>query len=587
MYRYLVLVSALFVSQWSWAASQVQFSPVSLAQHLLRVEMTLDELEPGTHRFSIPVWRTGRYQQLDFANALSGLAITDLSGNSISFESVNDHTWHFRLTEPTRVSIQYLLSANELGLRTRHLDQSHLFIDFASAVMVLKQHEKQPYLVEFKGFPEEWRLRSSLAQGSKKNQLIAPDYQHLIDSPAEMGLHEWVSFDYQGTDFELVVWGDTPADLAQVATDTKAIVKAAYELWGSFPFKRYVFMLHVTDGVRGGTEHLNSTIMQWDRFKLIAPEDYLNYMGLVAHEFVHSWNVKAYRPAAYVPYDLTQRAISPLLWLAEGSTSYLQEKLLLNSGLMDEKTFLKRLSKRWVRYTEKPGGQVQSVAQASQSKWVQGWNNHQHNFFANIYDEGFLATWLQDLWLLENSQGNKGIAALHRYLYQHYSLPNGLTEEQVILAMGRLTGTGLEAKQWWQQFVQQPLPIMLDSVTSRLGLTVTETGEELGWQANWKAEQDGLVITAVNRQGAAWQAGLAEGDRVVAVNGFAVSSENIEHFRKSWKKGEAQQLHLFRQGKLQVLTIKVIAKAEKVSLEKDKNASESVKALRSAWFKNK
>jgi len=33
-------------------------------------------------------------------------------------------------------------------------------------------------------------------------------------------------------------------------------------LWGSLPYDRYVFIVHVGLGLRGGTEHLNSTVMR-------------------------------------------------------------------------------------------------------------------------------------------------------------------------------------------------------------------------------------------------------------------------------------------------------------------------------------
>ncbi|HBF45198.1 MAG TPA: hypothetical protein DDW91_01290, partial [Shewanella frigidimarina] len=53
-------------------------------------------------------------------------------------------------------------------------------------------------------------------------------------------------------------------------------------------------------------------------------EDYLRFISTASHEFIHTWNVKAYRPQGLVPYDYQSENMTDLLWMAEGSTSYFQ-----------------------------------------------------------------------------------------------------------------------------------------------------------------------------------------------------------------------------------------------------------------------
>ncbi|TMN94298.1 peptidase M61, partial [Pseudoalteromonas sp. S407] len=99
------------------------------------------------------------------------------------------------------------------------------------------------------------------------------------------------------------------------------LVKTGDVIWDDYPYQRYVFMVHSTSGARGATEHLNSTIIQRHRDKFAKREDYLGFIATAAHEFIHTWNVKAYRPEGLVPYDYLAPNYSRLLWLAEGSTS--------------------------------------------------------------------------------------------------------------------------------------------------------------------------------------------------------------------------------------------------------------------------
>ena len=60
-----------------------------------------------------------------------------------------------------------------------------------------------------------------------------------------------------------------------------------------------------------------------DRFEGMkdATEGYRNFLGLASHEYFHSWNVKRIKPAAFVPYDLTQENYTRLLWAFEGFPS--------------------------------------------------------------------------------------------------------------------------------------------------------------------------------------------------------------------------------------------------------------------------
>ncbi|MBD1389722.1 M61 family metallopeptidase [Neiella sp. HB171785] len=554
----------------------------------MQVEIEMDQLDGQTLQFAMPIWRTGRYEQLDFASAMTNLEVVDSKGNPLPVTAISDHQWQAPLAGSDSAVIRYLLTADDLAMRTRHLDESHLFVDFAAAVVAVEGVQEQSYQVEL-SVPRHWQVRSGLAQGATANVLIADNYQQLVDSPVEAGEHEYRSFNYQGAKFELVVWGHTPADLDKLNADIKKLVVASYQLWGHFPFSKYVFMVHATDNIRGGTEHLNSTIMQWDRFKFNDDENYLDFMGLVAHEFVHTWNVKAYRPAAFVPYDLNHRHHSTLLWLAEGSTSYLQEKLLLKSGLMDEAKFYQRLAKRLSRHQATPGGSHQAVADASWYKWNQHGGQHGHNFDANIYQEGFAATLALDIWLLQHSDNQAGVAALHRLLYQRFSLPNGLTEAQVQQAMAELVTTPADVGQWWQQHIDSPLAVDWSELLAEAGLQNKANDKAKFWfGASLKAAAEALKVGAVATDSPAWTAGLTQGDRIVAVDGFAVHSGNFDRVQHSWAAGQTLHLHLFRQGILTKREVTLAPPQQLINkLQVAPKTSSEADALRKAWLANR
>jgi len=67
-------------------------------------------------------WRTGRYTIMNLANGVSQFAATDAGGKSLPWEKIDKSTWRIRLGNPTAVHVRYELYANELGSRTRHID---------------------------------------------------------------------------------------------------------------------------------------------------------------------------------------------------------------------------------------------------------------------------------------------------------------------------------------------------------------------------------------------------------------------------------------------------------------------------------
>lgn len=97
--------------------------------------------------------------------------------------------------------------------------------------------------------------------------------------------------------------GEGNYDGTKMVDDLQIRVKQSKHIWQDYPFKCYVFMVHATSGACGATEHINSTIIQRSCLKFSTRKGYLSFIAVAAHEFVHTWNVKQYRPQGIVPHD--------------------------------------------------------------------------------------------------------------------------------------------------------------------------------------------------------------------------------------------------------------------------------------------
>ena len=73
---------------------------------------------------------------------------------------------------------------------------------------------------------------------------------------------------------------------------------------------------------------------------------YLSWLGLVSHEFFHTWNIRRLRPVELVNYDYENENYFTTLWIAEGVTSYYDDLAVKRAGLYSEKEYLTQLSKQ-------------------------------------------------------------------------------------------------------------------------------------------------------------------------------------------------------------------------------------------------
>ena len=108
---------------------------------------------------------------------------------------------------------------------------------------------------------------------------------------------------------DIVVSGRHRADMQRLARDVQKICAAQIDFFGGkAPFERYVFLVMAVGEGYGGLEHRASTALLCSRDDLPRAgqdeigEAYRTFLGLVSHEYFHSWNVKRIKPAAFAPY---------------------------------------------------------------------------------------------------------------------------------------------------------------------------------------------------------------------------------------------------------------------------------------------
>lgn len=567
-----------------------QIKITNAAQHLAEVSIDFPAAKGNTLDVQMPIWRTGRYEVLNLAKNVRQFKATNSKGQALTFAKTDKGTWQIKTKAGEAIKVSYEIFANALGERTQHIDDTHAYLDASGVLMYAAPFRSQAITVKLET-PANWVSRSGMDKGNCDHCFVAPNYDVLIDSPIETGEHEFHQFDVDGRSIELAIWGRGNYNGKKMAEDLKKIVVETKKTLGEFPFKkRYLFIVHATDGASGATEHLNSTVIQKPRWTYFPRKEYLGFLKTAAHEFVHTWNVKAYRPKEMVPYEYQRENYSRLLWIAEGNTSYLESLVTLRAGIQTRDEYLEDLSKALLAYEHQPGRFQQSAAESSFDSWIDAGGERARNASVNIYSKGLLLGNAIDIEVRRQTNGAKGLEHVHQYLYAHHTVDKGgYGEADVRTALKSVTGN--DWSDWWAKYVDGIGEIPFPELLKNVGLKYTiEAGKDDEQKEEWftglrtREAGDFPLVTEVERDSPAWTAGIVAGDTLIAANGLRLTNKDLND--RLWTVQQTPiKLSVFRRDELKELafapTKQVKGKAKLKALD---DANDQQKALNSKWL---
>ncbi|PWF47588.1 M61 family peptidase [Massilia glaciei] len=511
-------------------------------------------------------------------------------GQALAVSKTDKGTWQVATRPGDAVTVSYEVYANALGERTRHIDDTHAYLDASGVFVYAAPFRAEPVKVKL-DVPAGWKSRSGMEPGDCGHCFVAPNYDILIDSPIESGIHEFHSTTVDGREIEVAIWGRGDYDAKKMTEDLKKIVVETGKLYNNqWPFKRYLFIVHATDGVGGATEHINSTVIQRPRWSFATRKDYLGFLRTAAHEFYHTWNVKAYRPKEMVPYNYQNENYNPLLWIAEGHTSYFDELIVLRAGLQKREEFMAEYAKLIDDYRHQPGRFQQSASESSFDEWISVGGERARNASVNIYTKGQILGLMMDIELRRQTKGGKGLEDMHRVLYQQHSVAMGGYDPKAVRAALHQV-SGQDWSDWWSRYVDGTAEVPIDALLDTVGLHVMidvpkEEERKEHWWAGWRMKEgsDPALVLQVERDSPAWQAGVVSGDVLLAVNGIKVSAKDVSE-KLSLSSQPPFTLHMFRRDELRQMQLTPVLQPNgKAKVKPVAKPNALQKALNAAWL---
>ncbi|MDD2880180.1 MAG: peptidase M61 [Rhodoferax sp.] len=516
------------------ATIRYEVSAHCLHAHLFKVTLTI--AQPAADQVvSLPVWIPGSYLVREFSKHLQGLQARQ-GKSPATLTQLDKCSWQISCKPGKALALTYEVYAFDHSVRTAWLDTQRGFFNGTSLCLRVHGQEDTPHLLSLSdtGLPKDWQAATALSPQKITKRgfgdYLAANYDELVDSPVELGMFWQAEFVVAGVPHRFIVSGAPPSfDGQRLLADTQAICEAEISFWHGkkprhAPHTHYLFMLNAVHEGYGGLEHRHSTALICQRADLPRlgqastgqPSDgYTTLLGLISHEYFHTWNVKRLRPAEFARYDYAQENYTELLWFFEGFTSYFDDLLLRRAGLIDNAHYLKLLGKTINAVLKTPGRAVQSLAQASRDAWVKYYRQDENTVNATVsyYTKGSLVALCLDLTLRQ--AGKTSLDAVMRALWLRCQA-GPMTEADLLAVLESLSGQSYaaELQQWVHGTDDLPLQKWLEQHGVSYGTERASQPDQLGLRAN---ESQGIHVKAVLRGGAAEQAGFAAGDEWLGV----------------------------------------------------------------------
>ncbi|GAB3847298.1 PDZ domain-containing protein [Hymenobacter terrigena] len=529
--------------------------------HYFEVKMELGGFSADYTDVKMPVWAPGSYLVREYAKNVEGFEAQTSGGQALAVEKINKNTWRVRHPKQASFRVSYRVYAFELSVRTSFIDADHGYLNGSSVFMYPADNKMLGSTLTVQPAAGWEKVSTALRPGPAKFTYKAASYDELADSPIEIGNQKVLEFTANGTPHQVAMYGTYTADDTKLVADMKRVCEEAHRVVGQNPLDHYVFIVHNLERGGGGLEHLYSTTLEVSRTTYGTDAGMKSFLGLVAHEYFHLWNVKRIRPVALGPFNYDQENYTHMLWVSEGMTEYYSKQILERAGVLTRDEYLGKLGNAITEVENTPGNRIQSAAESSFDAWIKYYrpNENANNTQISYYSKGdLIGTWL-DLNIAQATNGAKHLDDVMRLLYDTYYVKakRGFTDQEYQDAVATVAGRRFD--DFFQNSVYNTKPIDFGTALGYAGLLLTSaplsTDGTLG--ANFSNRTGKLLVTSVVRDGAAWNTGLSATDEVLLINGAAPSDETVKTLISS-PVGTEVKLQVRRDGLTRDITLKAL-----------------------------
>ncbi len=562
------------------------------SSHYFHVTLTVKDYTGKSATLKMPVWTPGSYLVREFSKNIPRV-LASSGKHELPVHKNAKNVWEVATGGASDFTVTYKVYAYVQTVRTSFLNSSRGYLNGASVFLYIDGLQDQPGELKIQ-LPRGWRkISTGLHRAGGKTRTFAfSNYDILVDSPILMGNHEVLKFKVKETPHEVAIYGESNLDKEKFLNDTKAIVSQTRELFGSFPYDRYVFLILLLESGGGGLEHLNSCTVQGQRWKFSDEKKYKDFLTLMSHEFFHTWNVKRIRPFTLGPFDYDEENYTTDLWIAEGFTEYYESVIPYRAGLFTEEDYFDYVGRLIKQVETTPGRQVQSLSEASFDAWIKYYRRDENspNTQISYYAKGAVVGFLLNLAIVENSNGEKSLDDAFRKVFQeiYKGEKRGYTSSEFRQICEEAAGRNLD--DIWR-YVDTTDELDYNRYLSLVGCQLEQSYADDNKESDayfglkHKSDDSRIVVKTVYDGTPAAEGGVNVNDELIALNGNRLIPDNVTKLLKEATVGEKVKLLISREGEIVELEITPsITPPDKFSITRLDEASDKQKQLFEAWL---
>ncbi|MDP8917194.1 MAG: peptidase M61 [Pseudomonadota bacterium] len=522
-------------------------------RRIYRVRETVPVARAGRLTLLYPQWLPGNHAPTGQLEKLAGLVVRG-GGRTLDWRRDPTNLYAFHVEVPRGVSaldleFQFLtpIAADQGGRVVVSPDL--LSLQWQAVVLYPAGYPASAITVQPSvRLPEGFTFATALERDGANFRPVS--LETLVDSPLYAGRYaRTIELDGGPNPVRLNIFADSPELLEAKPEHLEAhrrLVTQADAVFGRRRFDHYDFLVALTRRLSGiGLEHLRSSenntaatyFTEWDRNA--------SARTLLPHEYAHSWNGKAVRPAGIYRPDFNTPIDPRLLWLYEGQTDYWGVVLAARSGLITAEQARADLAGNAAQLSNRAGRGWRALEDTTFDPAIayrrpKAWASWQRG--ADYYGEGSLV-WLEaDTLIRERSNGQRSLDDFARRFFSGPPVGADIatyTFEDIVRTLNAVEPYD------WAGFLRArveaadaPAPL---GGFARGGyrLAYVETPSSFHTQAEASSGSTDLtyslglavgregVISSVLWEGPAYDAGLALGSTIVAVNGLAYDADRL------------------------------------------------------------
>ncbi len=607
-----VLRSALAAALLGWvlnASAQADAAPglitlsvdaTDLSHRVLRVQQSLPVARPGQPlTLHYPRYLPGGHGPYGNITPLAGLSIR-AGEQRLAWRRDAADPHAFQVDVPAGVatlelSFQYLAPVKSGGERLS-VTPALLGVEWETVLLYPAGHTADALRVQPRlRLPSGWQQAGALRgthggmpqAGADGWVRFAPvSLETLIDSPLFAGPHmKRIALEPAGTPqpVALTLFADEAEQLeaseSHIAAH-RALVQQATRLFGTRHWRQYDLLLALSDEFGGiGLEHHESSEngLRPDYFK--DWDQAIRGRELLAHEFAHSWNGKFRRPADLLTPHYNTPMGTSLLWVYEGQTDFWGHVLAARAGLSTPEQARDRLATVAAEMSARSGRAWRSLQDTTLEPAIgpghtPEWEDWQRS--SDFYEEGRLL-WLDVDSKLRELSGDQ--RSLDDFASAFFGGPDarradGSVQPQPYDFNDVVAALNAVQAHDWAAFLRERLDRTGPGATAPLD-GLARSGWRLAWsdkessfashERGWSgpsgterpqdlAHSLGLRITSDGKleqvfwQSPAFNAGLAAGMTLLAVNGRGYKAERLEAAVTANRDGKAPLSLLVKDG---------------------------------------